>query len=114
MSVCVVPIVAAKKQVQAPITVTTVIAVWLVTNIGERRQTMNTPAVTIVAEWMRAETGVGPSIASGGQGGRPSCADFPQAPMKRRMQMSVIVSTLWPRKPIVEPATCGAAARMAG
>ncbi len=26
-----------------------------------------TPAVTIVAAWMRAETGVGPSIASGSQ-----------------------------------------------
>lgn len=26
-----------------------------------------TPAVTIVAAWIRAETGVGPSIASGNQ-----------------------------------------------
>ena len=29
------------------------------------RPTMYTPAVTIVAAWMRAETGVGPSMASG-------------------------------------------------
>ncbi len=28
---------------------------------------MYTPAVTIVAAWMRAETGVGPAIASGSQ-----------------------------------------------
>jgi len=38
-----------------------------VTNMGDRRQTMNTPAVTIVAAWMSADTGVGPSIASGNQ-----------------------------------------------
>ena len=28
---------------------------------------MKTPAVTIVAAWISAETGVGPSIASGSQ-----------------------------------------------
>jgi hypothetical protein len=27
----------------------------------------NTPAVTMVAAWMRAETGVGPAMASGSQ-----------------------------------------------
>jgi hypothetical protein len=27
----------------------------------------NTPAVTIVAAWMRADTGVGPAMASGSQ-----------------------------------------------
>ena len=31
------------------------------------RPTMYTPAVTIVAAWISAETGVGPSIASGSQ-----------------------------------------------
>lgn len=30
-------------------------------------------------EWSRAETGVGPSIAEGNQGWRPSWADFPVA-----------------------------------
>jgi hypothetical protein len=34
---------------------------------GDRRATMKTPAVTMVAAWMSAETGVGPSIASGSQ-----------------------------------------------
>ena len=48
---------------------------------------MNTPAVTMVAAWIRAETGVGPSIASGSQVWRPSCADLPMAPMKSRMQV---------------------------
>ena len=32
-----------------------------------QRTTMNTPAVTMVAAWIRALTGVGPSIASGSQ-----------------------------------------------
>ena len=49
----------------------------LVSNIGDRRQTMNTPAVTMVAAWISALTGVGPSIASGSQVWRPSCADLP-------------------------------------
>ena len=32
-----------------------------------RRATMYTPAVTMVAAWISAETGVGPAIASGSQ-----------------------------------------------
>ena len=31
------------------------------------RATRYTPAVTIVAAWIRAETGVGPAMASGSQ-----------------------------------------------
>ncbi len=34
---------------------------------GEHLTTRKTPAVTIVAAWIKAETGVGPSIASGNQ-----------------------------------------------
>ena len=67
MSHCVQPTVAAKKQVAAPTKVMTCIAVSLCSNIGDRRQTMKTPAVTIVAAWISADTGVGPSIASGSQ-----------------------------------------------
>jgi len=37
------------------------------------------PATTIVLEWSRAETGVGPSIAAGSHGWRPNWADFPVA-----------------------------------
>ena len=47
------PTVAAKKAVTAPTRVTTVSAVGLRSNSGDRRATMNTPAVTIVAAWMR-------------------------------------------------------------
>ena len=64
---CSKPTVAAKNAVDAPTTVTTISAVSEYSNMGERRHTMKTPAVTIVAAWIRAETGVGPSIASGNQ-----------------------------------------------
>src|SRR5512138_3232817 len=106
--------VAAKKAVAAPTNVTTIVAVWLVSNIGDRRQTMNTPAVTMVAAWISALTGVGPSIASGSQVCRPSWADLPQAPTNSSRQSKVIVSTCMPAKPIVEPAIEGAAASTAG
>ena len=38
------------------------------------------PAATIVAAWMRAETGVGPSIASGNHTWSGIWADLPIAP----------------------------------
>ncbi len=42
--------------------------VWGVNwNSAAERATMYTPAVTMVAAWIRAETGVGPSMASGSQ-----------------------------------------------
>ena len=50
---------------------------------------MNTPAVTMVAAWISADTGVGPSIASGSQVCRPSWADLPMAPMNSRIAMIV-------------------------
>src|ERR671918_453449 len=48
--------------------------------IGLIRVMRNTPAVTIVAAWISADTGVGPSIASGNQKYNGSCALLPQAP----------------------------------
>ena len=39
--------------------------------------------MTIVAAWIKAETGVGPSIASGSQVWSGSCADFATAPPRR-------------------------------
>jgi hypothetical protein len=42
--------------------------------------------VTIVAAWMRADTGVGPSMASGSQVCSGICADFAKAPTSSRMQ----------------------------
>ncbi len=57
----------AKKAVVAPTISTTLCANGANSKIGDRRATMNTPAVTMVAAWISAETGVGPSIASGSQ-----------------------------------------------
>src|SRR5579871_351201 len=46
---------------------------------------------TIVAAWIKALTGVGPSMASGSQTYRGSCADLPQAPVKSKRQATVKV-----------------------
>lgn len=47
--------------------------------IKEHLMIKKIPAVTMVAECKRAETGVGPSMASGNQECRPNCADLPTA-----------------------------------
>src|SRR5215217_2687096 len=54
-------------------------------SIGLMRVIRNTPAVTIVAAWIRADTGVGPSIASGSQVCSGTWADFANAPTSSRM-----------------------------
>jgi hypothetical protein len=41
----------------------------------------------MVAAWMRADTGVGPSMASGSHTYSGSCADLPAAPTKRSRAM---------------------------
>ena len=50
---------------------------------------MYTPAVTMVAAWIRAETGVGPSMASGSQTYSGNCADLPVAPMNISSDMAL-------------------------
>ena len=67
MSFCTSPIVPAKSAVAAPTTATTASVVGACENSTALRPIMYTPAVTIVAAWISAETGVGPSIASGSQ-----------------------------------------------
>ena len=81
MSVCAQPMVAAKNAVVPPMIVTMPSANGANSISGDMRAIRNTPAVTIVAAWISAETGVGPSIASGSQTCRPICADLPIAPM---------------------------------
>ena len=53
------PQVAAKKAVEAPTSVITNSAVLLYSNIGEDLTSKYNPAVTSVAAWIKAETGVG-------------------------------------------------------
>ena len=48
------------------------------------------PALTIVAAWIRADTGVGPSIASGSQTWSGNWALLPIAPAKISSAMIVI------------------------
>ena len=105
------PTVAAKKAVVAPKNMTTVSAVCEYSNTGDSRATMKTPAVTMVAAWMSAETGVGPSIASGSQVCSRNCADLPMAPMNRRRQVTVSASHWWPRNSIFLPTRPWAAAK---
>ncbi len=59
-------------------------------NSGDMRATMKMPAVTMVAAWISAEMGVGPSIESGSQICSGTCADLPMAPMNKQMQVKVI------------------------
>ena len=84
MSFCTQPTVAANSAVEAPMKVTKASAAGAYSISGDIRAIRNTPAVTMVAAWISAETGVGPSIASGNQTCRPICADLPIAPMNSR------------------------------
>src|ERR1700742_2787538 len=107
------PTEAAKNAVVAPMKVTNSSARGASSYIGEQRQTRNTPALTMVAAWMSAETGVGPSIASGSQVCSPSCADLPIAPTNRSRQSVVNTSTCQLPNVIVWPTIDGAAANTA-
>ena len=79
-----------KSAVVAPITTMKCSASGDISNSGDMRATMKMPAVTIVAAWISAEIGVGPSIESGSQTCSGTCADLPIAPMNRQMQITVI------------------------
>src|ERR1700735_783318 len=81
-------------------------------NSGDMRATMKMPAVTIVAAWMSAEIGVGPSMESGSHTCKGTCADLPIAPTKRQTQMSVSACTLCVEDMgSIWVAICGAAAK---
>jgi hypothetical protein len=56
---------------------------------GNIRATRYTPATTIVAAWIRAETGVGPAMASGSQTCSGIWADLPIAPQNSRTAPAV-------------------------
>ncbi len=83
------PMVAAKSAVSVPMMATTVKAEGARSKITCERATIYTPAVTIVAAWIKAETGVGPSIASGSQTYSGICADLPAAPTISRSPIAV-------------------------
>ena len=96
------------RAVIAPTTMTTLSAVSLSSNSGDMRATMKMPAVTMVAAWISAEIGVGPSIESGSQTCNGNCADLPMAPMNRQMQATVSsIQSVWAK---VTPTSSGARA----
>src|SRR6266550_5115513 len=99
MSNCTSAIVAAKIAVIAPTTPTTASEGPAAANSGIERATRYTPAVTIVAAWIRADTGVGPAIASGSQVYKGICADLPVAPTKSSSVMPVNTPTEAPVAP---------------
>src|SRR5699024_4379868 len=66
---------------------------------------MKIPAVTIVAAWINAEIGVGPSIESGNQTCSGTCADLPIAPMKRNTAAKVMMFHSVPKNAIVAGAS---------
>ena len=77
------------NAVIAPITITNDSAVSDSSNSGDILVTMKMPAVTMVAAWISAEIGVGPSIESGSQTCRGNWALLPIAPMNKQMQVTV-------------------------
>jgi len=72
-------------------------------NNGDMRATMKMPAVTMVAAWISADIGVGPSIESGSQTCSGNWADLAIAPMKRQMQAAEI--TIHPVPGSIMPAS---------
>jgi hypothetical protein len=72
-----------------PMTNTNDNAVSECSNNGDIRATMNMPAVTMVAAWINAEIGVGPSMESGSHTCKGTWADLPMAPMNKPMQITV-------------------------
>src|SRR3989440_11443454 len=92
MSHCFRAIVAANSAVRAPTPATTALATGASANSTPHRATRYTPAVTIVAAWINADTGVGPCIASGSHVKRGICADFPVQPRNRNSVTAVTVA----------------------
>ena len=88
MSSWVKAILAAKNEVNPPISKIKNKTDGVNSNKGEHLIIKNTPAVTSVAACISAETGVGPSIAHGNHVCNPICADLPTDPINRKKQMT--------------------------
>src|SRR5471030_519333 len=100
MSYCTTATSAMKKAVMPPITSTKDSAASDNSNSGDMRATMKMPAVTMVAAWISAEIGVGPSIESGSQTCSGTCADLPMAPTNRHRQITVAADQAWPENSV--------------
>src|ERR1700691_2624084 len=92
MSLATMPSRPIKNAVVEPMISTTDNAVSDSSNSGDMRATMKMPAVTMVAAWISAEIGGGPSMESGSHTCRGTCAALPMAPTNRQMQVKVIAA----------------------
>src|SRR5215472_14323203 len=97
MSVCTQAIVAAMSAVAPVMAPTMASAVGFAAKMKCVRATRYTPAVTIVAAWMSALTGVGPSMASGSQTCSGSCADLAAQARKSSSVMAISIGSLTPK-----------------
>ena len=102
ISFCINPKSPINKAVTAPITITKERAVSECSNNGDILATIKMPAVTIVAAWINAEIGVGPSIESGNQTCSGTCADLPIAPMNNKIQVTVITDHSVPENKLID------------
>src|ERR1035437_4528274 len=91
MSFCTSAMVAANMDVNPPMYAMTCMASCDMENIAYNLATMNTPAATMVAACMSAETGVRPSMASGSHTCSGNWADFPTAPQNKSSAIMVIM-----------------------
>src|SRR6266850_1159837 len=89
MSHCLSAIVAANRAVNAPTPATTAPEIGARANSTLHRATRYTPAVTMVAAWIRADTGVGPCMASGSHVYRGIWADLPAHPRNKNRAIAV-------------------------
>ena len=80
---------AAKKAVKAPIKEMKAKIEGTNENIGDNLINKKTPAVTIVAACNNADTGVGPSIASGNHVCKPNWADLDNTPINSINEIKV-------------------------
>src|SRR6266545_765864 len=93
---------AASRAVSAPTTTTTVWAVPEASNSVWVLATRNTPAVTMVAAWIRADTGVGPAIASGSQ---TYSGNWALLPVQARNSSSATAVAVPVASPLARPKT---------
>jgi hypothetical protein len=71
-----------------------------------------TPEITSVAACINADTGVGPSIASGNQTCIPSCADLPITPQNNKNDTTLLTGKSKPKKDIDLVTTIGSKAKI--
>ena len=92
------PIKAEKKAVKAP----QIIKIFKISGeyskINEVLKIKKIPTVTIVAAWIKADTGVGPSIASGNQICKINWADLLTEPIKKNQHIKFRILNLKPKK----------------